>query len=215
MPSRQRRRPCRASIRSERGPGNSHLPLRRARAPSWVAATPTRWTRARGCGGCGSPASSSARPPPPHGPHGQWYHRAARRAPRLGGVSRTPLEPASTTPPQPRPRRHGRVTVTTHRSTSPPRRRECPKIKYASASRTPALVRVHLRHGEGRGTRSPRSHRRQEPLGADGRPAEPKPRLPLGEPREGSAADRRRDETTSGAQGPGEDAGQTSATKKE
>lgn len=50
----------------------------------------------------------------------------------------------------------------------------------------------------------------KNPFSADGRPAEPKPRLPLGEPLAGSAAERRRNKT-SGAQGSGEDAGQTSA----
>lgn len=53
----------------------------------------------------------------------------------------------------------------------------------------------------------------KNPFGPDGRPAEPKPRLPLGVPREGSAAERRRNKT-SGAQGSGEDAGQTSATSE-
>lgn len=55
----------------------------------------------------------------------------------------------------------------------------------------------------------------KDPFGPDGRPAEPKLRMPLGEPRPGSAAERRRNNNTSGAQGSGEDAGQTSATEKE
>lgn len=56
----------------------------------------------------------------------------------------------------------------------------------------------------------------KEALGADGLPAPAKPRLPLGEPRPGSASERRRTaKKTTGTKRSGKDAGQTSATDKE
>lgn len=56
----------------------------------------------------------------------------------------------------------------------------------------------------------------KDPFGPDGRPAPVKPRLPLGEPLPGSKSDRTRAaKKTSGAQGSGEDAGQTSAAPEQ
>ena len=55
----------------------------------------------------------------------------------------------------------------------------------------------------------------KEPLGSDGLPAPTKPRMPLGEPRPGSASARRRTKKTTGAKSSGKDAGQTSAADKE
>ncbi len=56
----------------------------------------------------------------------------------------------------------------------------------------------------------------KDPYGPDGRPAPTKPNLPLGEPLPGSKADRARRaaKKTTGAQGSGQDAGQSSADPK-
>lgn len=52
-------------------------------------------------------------------------------------------------------------------------------------------------------------------LHPSGKPFPPKPITPLGTPAPGSKKDRQRATQTTGAQGSGEDAGQTSATTKE